>query len=160
MNKIPIKQIIIYTILAIFLHSISISNFIDTISPFWVLIFYSYFLLNFEFEFEYTIAFIVGLIIDISTGGILGQSSLALVFASLVILKSKKQVQIANDFTIAIFVMFSAIIYLGVILLVHIIIQGIDFNYFILISPLTTAVFYPLTATIMQQFNARKNQYF
>jgi rod shape-determining protein MreD len=159
MKKLPIKQIIITTIISIAFNSIAPANIYAQIAPIWILIFYSYFLLNFEFEFEYFIAFFLGIIIDITTSSILGQNSIALIVASFFVIKSKKQVQIANSSTIAIFVFLASVIYLAILLLIHIITQGVDFNYWIFMTPLTTAIFYTIIATIMKKLNERQNRY-
>ena len=160
MNKIPIKQIIITTIIAIFLNLIDFGTYANILEPIWILIFLNYFLINFELKNEYFIALILGVIIDATSGNIIGQSSLALIVSSYFIITIKSSIKIANITTIIIFVAISSVLYMTTILAIHIIVQGFDLNYNVLIPIITTAMAYPLISTIINYFNGKNKRSF
>ena len=149
----PIIPIITTTIIAIILGLVDLGDYFNIAQPFWILIFYSYILVNYNIKYELFIALILGIFIDIASSNILGQSSLALVIASFFIITNKKSIKTAHNITIIIFILITSIIYLTSILLVHIAIQGFDLSYYIFISPVTTAIFYPLIAYIFKNFS-------
>lgn len=156
MNKLNIKQIFIAGILAIILEFITISPAIDITMPFWVLIFYSYFLINFTINQPFFGALIVGILLDSVSGSILGQNALALIFASFFILKIKNQIKIANSLTIMLVLFVASSIYFVTIFVINFIIQGYYLDYYSLFTLLTTAIMYPVIANFMQLFNVKK----
>jgi rod shape-determining protein MreD len=155
MNSRLIKQITITTVIAMILESISITATIDAMMPLWIVLFYSYFLLNFDVKFEYFIALVLGIVIDITTSNILGQHALALIVASVVIMSGKRHIKISNTATIIAFIAIVSSVYVLVIFGTNIIIQGSFLEYLHLLSIVSTALCYPIVATFLQKVNGK-----
>jgi len=155
MSNTPIKQIVITTIFAIFLNLIDFGVFVNSIKPIWILIFYSYFIINFKIKNVYFLALVLGVIIDSSSGDIIGQNALALIVSSYFICKIKNSIKIANITTISVFIAFTGAIYIVIIVAIHSITQGFDLNYDVFLPIITTALSYPIVSVIMNKFNGR-----
>lgn len=126
---------------------------IKNFEPFWSLLFFSYWLLYVDDHASYRYALILGFFIDILQFNILGQSALALVLSTFIILNFKKSFHISNKFSKQIYILLVAIIYLLMMMLVNFINTGYDFNYLIIFSPLTTAIFWPIVYFFMKSIN-------
>jgi len=115
------------------------------IAPFWMLLFFTYWLTYFTTQGRFFIALFLGVLIDILHGDILGQNALALILSIVFITKIRQSFSVSNITTQQIYILSASGIYLGVLLLVHgLSTQSFDFNYYLLFTPLTSALFWPL----------------
>jgi rod shape-determining protein MreD len=76
-------------------------------------------------------------------GGILGQNALSLVISSAFIFNVKKSFFVSNLTTQQVYIFLGSLIYLITFLLIHILVQGFDFSWLILISPFSSAIIWP-----------------
>jgi rod shape-determining protein MreD len=113
-------------------------------SPFWMLLFFIYWLINFPAKGRFFLALILGVLIDILHGDILGQNALALILSGAFIVNVKQSFCVSNSSTQQVYVFSAASIYLSLILFVHTLTQGFNFSYYLLIAPLTSALFWPV----------------
>lgn len=113
-------------------------------SPFWVLLLYAYWLVNFPAKGSLFIALILGVLLDILQGDILGQNALALIIASLFIINVKQSFYVSNLSTQQVYVFLASSIYLGIFLFTHTLIHGWSDNYYLLLAPITSALIWPL----------------
>ena len=132
------------SVIALIIGAISLPQALEAASPLWMLIIFIYWLIYSEAKSPYLSAFILGLLLDILQGGILGQNALNLVISSAFILNVKKSFFVSNLTTQQVYVFIASSIYLSTLLIAHIAIQGFDFSWFILLSPFTSAVIWPV----------------
>ena len=132
------------TIIALIVGAISLPSILEIVSPFWMLIFFIYWIIYTDTKSIYLLALIVGLLTDILQGSILGQNALALLISSAFIFNVKKSFYVSNLTTQQVYIFIASLIYLIVLILTHISIQGFDFNWMILLSPLTGAIIWPV----------------
>jgi rod shape-determining protein MreD len=132
------------SIIAFIIGAISLPSSLELASPFWLLLFFSYWLIYSNGKNIYTTAFTLGILLDIIEGGTLGQNSAALLLSSAFILNVKKSFFVSNLTTQQVYIFLGSIIYLIIFLLVHQLTQGLNFEWLILISPFTSAVLWPL----------------
>ena len=132
------------TIIALIVGVISLPSVLEIVSPFWMLIFFIYWIIYADTKALYLFALILGLLTDILQGSILGQNALALVLSSAFIFNVKKSFYVSNLTTQQVYVFFASLVYLIALLLTHVAIQGFDFNWLIILSPLTGAIIWPL----------------
>jgi rod shape-determining protein MreD len=132
------------SIIAFIISAISLPYFLELTSPFWVLSFFCYWLIYSKSNNIYSAAFILGILLDTFQGGILGQNSLALVLSSAFILNVKKSFFVSNLTTQQVYIFLGSLIYLIVFLLIHQLTHGLNFEWLILLSPFTSAIFWPL----------------
>jgi len=132
------------TLFALIISSAPASQTLLEVSPFWVLLFFIYWLINFPAKGRFFLALILGVLIDILHGDILGQNALALILSSAFIVNVKQSFYVSNLSTQQVYVFSAASIYLSLILLVHILTQGFNFSYYLLFTPLTSALFWPV----------------
>ena len=132
------------TIIALIVGAISLPSILEIVSPFWMLIFFIYWIIYTDTKVLYLFALILGLLTDILQGSILGQNALALLISSAFIFNVKKSFYVSNLTTQQVYVFIASLIYLIVLLLTHIAIQGFDFSWLILLSPFTGAIVWPL----------------
>jgi len=137
------------SIIAFIIGAISLPSFLELASPFWLLSFFSYWLIYSNGKNIFTSAFILGILLDIIQGGILGQNALALVLSSAFILNVKKSFFISNLTTQQVYIFLGSVIYLIVYLLVHQLAQGLNFEWLILLSPFTGAILWPLIRSLL-----------
>ena len=78
------------TIIALIVGAISLPNILEIVSPFWMLIFFIYWVIYTDTKAIYLFALILGLLTDILQGSILGQNALALLISSAFIFKCQK----------------------------------------------------------------------
>ena len=137
------------SIIAFIISAISLPSFLELSSPFWLLSFFSYWLIYSNGKNILTSAFILGILLDIIQGGILGQNALALVLSSAFILNVKKSFFISNLTTQQVYIFLGSVIYLIVFLLVHQLVQGLNFEWLILLSPFSGAILWPLIRSLL-----------
>ena len=132
------------SIIAFITGAISLPSFLELASPFWLLPFFSYWVIYSNGKNIYTNAFILGILLDIIEGGTLGQNAVALVLSSAFILNVKKSFFVSNLTTQQVYIFLGSIIYLIIFLLVQQLTQGLNFEWLILLSPFTSAILWPL----------------
>ena len=131
-------------IIALITGAISLPSFLELSSPFWLLLFFTYWLIYTNSKKIYTSALILGLLLDILQGGILGQNALSLVISSAFILNVKKSFFVSNITTQQVYIFFASLIYLISFLLIHISSQGLEIKWLVFLSPLTGSILWPL----------------
>ena len=132
------------SIIAFIISAISLPSFLELTSPFWLLPFFSYWVIYSNGKNIFASAFILGILLDIIEGGTLGQNAVALVLSSAFILNVKKSFFVSNLTTQQVYIFLGSIIYLIIFLLVHQLTQGLNFEWLILLSPFTSAILWPL----------------
>ena len=132
------------SIIAFITGAISMPSFLELASPFWLLPFFSYWVIYSNGKNIFASAFILGILLDIIEGGTLGQNAVALVLSSAFILNVKKSFFVSNLTTQQVYIFLGSIIYLIIFLLVHQLTQGLNFEWLILLSPFTSAILWPL----------------
>ena len=132
------------TIIALIIGAISLPTVLEIVSPFWMLIFFIYWVIYTDTKALYLFALILGLLTDILQGSILGQNALALLISSAFIFSVKKSFYVSNLTTQQVYIFVASIIYLIALILTHIAIQGFDFSWLILLSPLTGSIIWPV----------------
>jgi len=137
------------SIIALIIGSISLPSFLELASPFWMLSFFSYWLIYSDGKKIFTSAFILGILLDIIQGGILGQNALALLLSSAYILYVQKSFLVSNLTTQQVYIFLGSVIYLIVFLLVHQLTQGLNFEWLILLAPFTGAILWPLMRSLL-----------
>jgi len=137
------------SIIALIIGSISLPSFLELASPFWMLSFFSYWLIYSDGKKIFTSAFILGILLDIIQGGILGQNALALLLSSAYILYVQKSFLVSNLTTQQVYIFIGSIIYLIVFLLVDQLAQGLNFEWLILLAPFTGAILWPLMRSLL-----------
>ena len=137
------------SIIAFIIGAISLPSSLELASPFWLLPFFGYWVIYSNVKNIYTAAFILGIILDIIEGGTLGQNAVALVLSSTFILNVKKSFFVSNLTTQQVYIFVGSIIYLIVFLLVHQLVQGLNFEWLIILSPFTSAILWPLIRSLL-----------
>ena len=132
------------TIIALIIGAISLPSILETISPLWMLIFFIYWIIYTDSKEVYLFALILGLLTDILQGSILGQNALALLISSAFIFNVKKSFYVSNLTTQQVYVFFASLIYLIPLILTHLVIQGFDFSWLVILSPFTGSIIWPL----------------
>ncbi|MDC3361130.1 rod shape-determining protein MreD, partial [Candidatus Thioglobus sp.] len=84
------------SIIAFITGAISLPSFLELASPFWLLPFFSYWVIYSNGKNIFASAFILGILLDIIEGGTLGQNAVALVLSSAFILNVKKSFFVSN----------------------------------------------------------------
>jgi len=131
------------TIIALIFGAISLPSILEIISPFWMLIFFIYWIIYTDTKELYLFALILGLLTDILQGSILGQNALALLLSTAFIINVKKSFYVSNLTTQQVYVFLASLIYLIALILTHVAIQGFDFGWLIMLSPFTGAIIWP-----------------
>ena len=131
-------------IIALIVGAIALPSELEIVSPFWMLIFFIYWIIYSDTKILYLFALILGLLTDILQGSILGQNALALIISSAFIFSVKKSFYVSNLTTQQVYIFVASIIYLIALILTHITIQGFNFSWLILLSPFTGAIIWPL----------------
>jgi rod shape-determining protein MreD len=132
------------SIIAFITGAISLPSFLELASPFWLLPFFSYWVIYSNGKNIFASAFILGILLDIIEGGTLGQNAVALVLSSAFILNVKKSFFVSNLTTQQVYIFLGSIIYLIIFLLVQQLTQGLNFEWLILLSPFISAILWPL----------------
>ena len=130
--------------IALIVGAISLPSILEMTSPFWMLIFFIYWIIYTDTKALYLFALILGLLTDILQGSILGQNALALLISSAFIFNVKKSFYVSNLTTQQVYVFFASLFYLIALILTHLAIQGFDFSWLIILSPFTGAIIWPV----------------
>ena len=141
------------SIIAFITGAISLPPFLELASPFWLLPFFSYWVIYSNGKNIFASAFILGILLDIIEGGTLGQNAVALVLSSAFILNVKKSFFVSNLTTQQVYIFLGSIIYLIIFLLVQQLTQGLNFEWLILLSPFTSAILWPLIRYLLAKLN-------
>ena len=142
-NQNPILLLSKISIFALIIGAISLPLVIELSSPLWMLVCFVYWVIYTDDKWIYISALILGLLIDVLQGGILGQNALSLVISSAFIFNVKKSFFVSNLTTQQVYIFLGSLIYLITFLLIHILVQGFDFSWLILISPFSSAIIWP-----------------
>ena len=132
------------SIIALIIGAISLPLVIELSSPLWMLVCFVYWVIYTDGKWMYRSALILGLLMDVLQGGILGQNAFALVISSAFIFNVKKSFFVSNLTTQQVYIFIGSLIYLITFLLTHILVQGFDFSWLILISPFSSAIIWPV----------------
>ena len=132
------------SIIALIIDAISLPLVIELSSPLWMLVCFVYWVIYTDGKWIYLSALILGLLMDVLQGGILGQNALSLVISSAFIFNVKKSFFVSNLTTQQVYIFLGSLIYLITFLLIHILVQGFDFSWLILISPFSSAIMWPV----------------
>jgi len=142
-NQNPILLLSKISIFALIIGAISLPLIIELSSPLWMLVCFVYWVIYTDGKWIYISALILGLLMDVLQGGILGQNALSLVISSAFIFNVKKSFFVSNLTTQQVYIFLGSLIYLITFLLIHILVQGFDFSWLILISPFSSAIIWP-----------------
>ena len=137
------------TVLAFIVGAIALPSLIEMVSPFWLLLFFIYWLIYSDSNGIYSSAFVLGILLDVFQGGILGQNALALVISSAFILSVKKSFFVSNLTTQQVYVFIASLIYLIVFLITHISVQGLQIQWLVLFIPFTGAILWPIVRFLL-----------
>ncbi|MEO1890092.1 MAG: rod shape-determining protein MreD [Candidatus Thioglobus sp.] len=140
------------TFFALIISALPLSQTVLEASPFWLLLFFIYWLTYFPAKAQFFLALLLGVLLDILQGDTLGQNALALILSSAFIVNVKQSFFVSNLSTQQVYVFVASSIYLGLFLLVHTLIQGFNFSYYLLFAPLTGALFWPLVKLALSKF--------
>jgi rod shape-determining protein MreD len=140
------------TLFALIISAVPLSQIALEISPFWMLLFFIYWLTYFSAKGRFFLALILGILVDILHGDILGQNALALILSGAFITNVKQSFFVSNLSTQQVYVFVASSIYLGLFLLVHTLIQGFNFSYYLLLTPLSGALFWPVVQLLLSKF--------
>ena len=148
-NQTQLLLLIKVTILAFIVGSVSLPNVLELVSPFWLLLFFIYWLIYSDSNGIYTAALILGLLLDVLQGAILGQNALALIMSSAFILSVKKSFFVSNLTTQQVYVFFASLIYLILFLITHILVQGLQIEWLVIFVPFTGAILWPIVRFLL-----------
>ncbi len=132
------------TLLAFIVGAISLPSIIELISPFWLLLAFTYWIVYSDSTRIYSSALVLGILLDVLQGGILGQNALALIISSAFILNVKKSFFVSNLTTQQVYVFITSLIYLIIFLITHILVQGLQIQWLVISAPITGAFFWPV----------------
>ncbi len=148
-NQTQLLLLLKVTILAFIVGSISLPHVLELISPFWLLLFFIYWLIYSDSSGIYSAALILGLLLDVLQGAILGQNALALVISSAFILSVKKSFFVSNLTTQQVYVFIASLIYLIFFLITHLVVQGLQIQWLIIFVPFTGAIVWPIVRFLL-----------
>lgn len=147
----PVIFLIKITLFALILSAIPLPNVLLEALPFWLLLFFTYWLVYFNTKAEYVIALVLGVLLDVLHGDILGQNALALIFSSAFIVNVKQSFFVSNLSTQQVYVFVASTIYLTLLLIVHGLTQGFVMSYYLLLTPLSGALLWPAIKFILSK---------
>ena len=148
-NQTQLLLLLKVTILAFIIGSISLPNILELVSPFWLLLFFIYWLIYSDSNGIFSAALILGLLLDILQGAILGQNALALIISSAFILSVKKSFFVSNLTTQQVYVFIASLIYLILFLVTHLVVQGLHIQWLIIFVPFTGALVWPIVRFLL-----------
>ena len=148
-NQTQLLLLLKVTILAFILGSISLPTILELVSPFWLLMFFIYWLIYSDSNGIFSAALILGLLLDILQGAILGQNALALIVSSAFILSVKKSFFVSNLTTQQVYVFIASLIYLVLFLMTHLMVQSLQIQWLILFVPFTGALMWPVVRFLL-----------
>ena len=148
-NQTQLLLLLKVTILAFILGSISLPHILELVSPFWLLLFFIYWLIYSDSNGIFSAALILGLLLDVLQGAILGQNALALIVSSAFILSVKKSFFVSNLTTQQVYVFIASLIYLVLFLMTHLMVQSLQIQWLILFVPFTGALMWPVVRFLL-----------
>ena len=148
-NQTQLLLLLKVTILAFILGSISLPIILELVSPFWLLMFFIYWLIYSDSNGIFSAALILGLLLDVLQGAILGQNALALIVSSAFILSVKKSFFVSNLTTQQVYVFIASLIYLVLFLMTYLVVQGLQIQWLILFVPFTGALMWPVVRFLL-----------
>ena len=148
-NQTQLLLLLKVTILAFILGSISLPIILELVSPFWLLMFFIYWLIYSDSNRIFSAALILGLLLDVLQGAILGQNALALIVSSAFILSVKKSFFVSNLTTQQVYVFIASLIYLVLFLMTHLMVQSLQIQWLILFVPFTGALMWPVVRFLL-----------
>ena len=148
-NQTQLLLLLKVTILAFILGSISLPIILELISPFWLLLFFIYWLIYSDSRGIFSAALILGLLLDVLQGAILGQNALALIVSSAFILSVKKSFFVSNLTTQQVYVFIASLIYLVLFLMTHLVVQDLQIEWLIIFVPFTGALMWPVVRFLL-----------
>ena len=148
-NQTQLLLLLKVTILAFILGSISLPTILELASPFWLLMFFIYWLIYSDSNGIFSAALILGLLLDVLQGAILGQNALALIVSSAFILSVKKSFFVSNLTTQQVYVFIASLIYLVLFLMTHLMVQSLQIQWLILFVPFTGALMWPVVRFLL-----------
>ena len=148
-NQTQLLLLLKVTILAFILGSISLPHILELVSPFWLLLFFIYWLIYSDSNGILSAALILGLLLDVLQGAILGQNALALIVSSAFILSVKKSFFVSNLTTQQVYVFIASLIYLVLFLMTHLMVQSLQIQWLILFVPFTGALMWPVVRFLL-----------
>ena len=143
-NQAQLILLLKITLLAFIIGAINLPEIIEIISPFWLLMFFTYWVIYSDSNRIYSSAMIIGLLLDVLQGGILGQNALALIISSAFILSVKKSFFVSNLTTQQVYVFLASLIYLTIFIMTHISVQGLQIQWLILAAPFAGGILWPV----------------
>lgn len=149
------KILLQITIISAFLSVISMPEIIKKLEPFWLLLFFFYWLIYVDDNHCYRYALSLGFFIDLLQSNILGQGALAIVLSTFIILNLKKSFHISNKISKQIYIFLVSVVYLLIFLAVDFIIYGFYFDYIVMLSIITTNIFWPIIYIFMKNINKK-----
>ena len=150
-NQNPMLLLSKISVFVLIIGAISLPLVIELSSPLWMLVCFVYWVIYTDGKWIYLSALILGLLMDVLQGGILGQNALSLVISSAFIFNVKKSFFVSNLTTQQVYIFLGSLIYLITFLLIHILVQGFDFSWLILISPFSSAIIWPVIRFILSK---------
>jgi len=140
----PLVLLFKLALISTLLSAVALPEMIHSATPFWMLIFFTYWLIYAETRAVYTLSLLLGLLLDLLHGNVFGQNALALIASTVFILNVKKSFYVSNLSTQQVYVFVASLIYLLITICVHWIIQGFDFSYLTFLAPLTGSILWPI----------------
>ena len=122
---------------------------IEMISPFWLSLFFIYWLIYSDSNRIYSSAFVLGILLDVFQGGILGKMLLRLLISSAFILSVKKSFFVSNLTTQQVYVFIASLMYLIVFLITHIAVQGLQIQWLVYLFHFTGAILWPVVRFLL-----------
>lgn len=140
----PLILLFKLTLISTFLSVISLPEMIQSAAPYWVMIFFIYWLIYVETKAVYSFALLLGLLLDLLHGNVFGQNAIALIGSAIFIVNVKKSFYVSNLSTQQVYIFIASLIYLIITIGVHLMIQGFDFSYLVFLAPITGAILWPI----------------
>ncbi|CAC9569261.1 Rod shape-determining protein MreD [uncultured Gammaproteobacteria bacterium] len=148
----PYVFLIKITLFALIISILPLPEIVLSIAPFWLLLFFAYWLTNFPAQGKFFLALLLGVLIDVLYGDILGQNALALILSSAFISNIKQSLVVSNITTQQVYIFTASSIYLGLLLLVHVLsTQDFSFNAYLLFKPFLSALLWPVVQSLLSK---------
>ncbi|SHN91778.1 rod shape-determining protein MreD [bacterium endosymbiont of Bathymodiolus sp. 5 South] len=148
----PYVFLIKVTLFALIISALPLPEIVLDIAPFWLLLFFAYWLTHFTTQGKFFLALLLGVLIDVLYGDILGQNALALILSSAFINNIKQSFVVSNITTQQVYIFAASSIYLGLLLLVHgLSTQDFSFNIYLLFKPFLSALLWPVVQLLFSK---------
>ena len=150
-NQRPFVFLIKISLIALVLSVVPMPDIAIDLSPLWMLAFFAYWLVYYQVKGRFFMALLLGVLLDVLTGDILAQNALALILSSAFIVNVKQSFFVSNISTQQTYIFVASCIYLFFILLVHTLVHGFNFSYYLLLAPVTTALIWPIIKHLLSR---------